>query len=50
MFESAKGKQQNEVRQLQCHEQCVDHIPFYLSGFSRAHFSPATFLEIAVVA
>ena len=48
MFESAKGKQQNEVRQLQCHEQCVDHIPYYLSGLSRAHFSPATFLQIAV--
>ena len=48
MFESAKGKQQNEVRQLQCQEQCIDHIPHYLSGLSRAHFSPTTFLEIAV--
>ena len=48
MYESAKGKQQNQVRQLQCQEQCIDHIPYYLSGLSRAHFSPTTFLEIAV--
>ena len=25
-----------------------NHIPYYLSGLSRAHFSPTTFLEIAV--
>ena len=48
MFESAKGKQQNYVPQLQCQEQCIDHIPYYLSGLSRAHFPPTTFLEIAV--
>ena len=48
MYESAKGKQQNQVRQLQCQEQCIDHIPYYLSGLSRAHFSATTFLEIAV--
>ena len=29
-------------------EQCIDHIPYYLSGLSRAHFFPTTFLEIAV--
>ena len=29
-------------------EQCIDHIPYYPSGLSRAHFSD-TFLEIAVV-
>ena len=29
-------------------EQCFDHIPYYLSGLSRAHFFPITFLEIAV--
>ena len=39
MFASAKGKQQKYVRQLQRQEQCIDHIPFYLSGLSRAHFS-----------
>ena len=48
MFASAKGKQQMGVRQLKCQEQCIDHIPFYLSGLSRARFSPTTFLEIAV--
>ena len=39
MFASAKGKQQKGVRQLKCQEHCIDHIPFYLSGLSRAHFS-----------
>ena len=39
MFASAKGKQQKQVRQLKCQEQCIDHIPYYLSRFSRAHFS-----------
>ena len=48
MSVSAKGKQQKLVRQLQCHEQCIEHIPYYLSGLSRAHFFPTTFLEIAV--
>ena len=38
MFASAKGKQQEWVRQLQCQEQFIDHIPYYLSGLSRAHF------------
>ena len=39
MFASAKGKQQKQVRQLQCQEQSIDHIPYYLSGLSHAHFS-----------
>ena len=26
MFASAKGKPQKYVRQLQCQEQCIDHI------------------------
>ena len=47
MSVSAKGKQQKLVRQLQCQEQCIEHIPYYLSGLSRASF-PTTFLEIAV--
>ena len=29
------------------YEQCIDHIPYYLSGLSRA-FLPTTFLETAV--
>ena len=29
-------------------EQRIDHIPYYLSGLSRAHFLPTTFLEIAI--
>ena len=39
MFPSAKAKQQKQVRQLQCQKQCIDHIPYYLSGLSRALFS-----------
>ena len=39
MFASAKGKQQKQVRHLQCQEQCIDHIPYYLSDLSRALFS-----------
>ena len=46
MFASAKGKKQQLVRQLQCQEQCIEHIPYYLSGLSR-HIFPTTFLEIA---
>ena len=38
MFVGAKRKQQKQVRQLQSQEQCIDHIPFYLLGLSRAHF------------
>ena len=39
MFVSARGKQQKQVLQLQSQEQCIDHIPYYLSGLSPAHFS-----------
>ena len=39
MFANAKGKQQQKIQQLHCQEQRVDHIPCYLSGLSRAHFS-----------
>ena len=49
-FASANGKCQKQVRQLQCQEQCIDHIPYYLSRLSRAHFFPTTILEIAVFA
>ena len=30
------------------YEQCIDHIPYYLSGLSRAHFFRQPFLETAV--
>ena len=38
MSVSAKGKQQKYVRQIQCQEQCTEHITYYLSGLSRAQF------------
>ena len=38
MFASGKGKKQKYIRQLQCQEQCIAHIPYYLSGLSHAHF------------
>ena len=41
--ESNKSRFDSYSRQ----EQCIDHIPYYLSGLSRAHFFP-TFLKIAV--
>ena len=31
-----------------CQEQCIDPIPYYLSGLSPAHLFPTTFLKIAV--
>ena len=39
MFASTRGKEQKRVRHLQCQEQCIDHIPYYLSGMARALFS-----------
>ena len=30
-------KESNKSR-LQCREQCIDHIPYYLSGLSHAQF------------
>ena len=39
MSVSTKGKQQKYARQLQCQERRIEHIPYYLSGLSRAHFS-----------
>ena len=47
---SAKGKQQELRFDSYSHQEyCIDHIPYYLSGLSRAHyFFPTTFLEIAV--
>ena len=31
--------------ELQCQEQCIDHIPYYPSGLSRAHFVRQPFLK-----
>ena len=44
LTESNKSRFDSYSRQ----EPCIDHIPYYLSGLSRAHFFPTTFLEIAV--
>ena len=33
-----KESKKSRVRQPQRQEQCIDHIPYYLSGFSHAHF------------
>ena len=41
--ESNKSRFDSYSRQ----EQCIDHIPYYLSGLSRAQL-PRTFLETAV--
>ena len=46
MFASAKGKQQKKIQQLQCQEQCIDHIPLPF-GIVACTFFPTTFLEIA---
>ena len=45
MFASAKGKQQKYFRGLLCQEQCIDHIPYYLLGLSRAHCFRQPFLK-----
>ena len=39
MFASAKGKQQIRFDRYSRQKQCIDDIPYYLSGLSRAHFS-----------
>ena len=28
----------SRIASYSCQEQCIDHIPYYLSGLSRAHF------------
>ena len=33
-----KESNKSWFRQLQCQEQCIAHIPYYLSGLSQAHF------------
>ena len=39
MEETVRVQCQKQVHQLQCQEQCVDNIPYYLLGLSRALFS-----------
>ena len=48
MFARAKGKKQKQVQQLQCQEQCTDHIPSVPFGIVACTFFLTTFLEIAV--
>ena len=48
MFASVKGKQEQQVRELQCQEQCIDHFLYFLSELSLSHFFRRTFLQIAV--
>ena len=38
-FRVLKRSSKSRFRQLQCQKQCIDHIPYYLSGLSRALFS-----------
>ena len=45
MSVSGKGKQQKQVRQLRCQEQCIEHTRYNLSGLSRAHFFREPFLK-----
>ena len=42
--ESNKSRFDSHSRQ----EQCIEHIPYYLSGLLRAYFFPTTFLEIVL--
>ena len=42
-----KESNKNRFDSFSRYEQCIDHIPYYLSGLSRA-FLPTTFLETAV--
>ena len=39
MFANAKGRNKSRFDSNSVREQCIDHIPYYLSGLSRAHFS-----------
>ena len=38
MFASGKGRQQVGTTAKVSREQCIDHIPYYLSGLSEAYF------------
>ena len=38
VFASANGKEQSRFDSYSRQEQYIDHIPYYLSGLSRAHF------------
>ena len=43
VFASANGKEQSRFDSYSRQEQYIDHIPYYLSGLSRAHFFRQTF-------
>ena len=43
VFATAKGSKKSRFDGLHYQEQGVDHILYYLSGFSRAHFFRHTF-------
>ena len=43
-----KESKKSRVRQLQCKEQCIDHIPYYLFGIFTCTFFPTASLEIVV--
>ena len=38
MFASTKESNKSRFESFSRYEQCIDHIPYYLSGLSRAHF------------
>ena len=38
VFASSNGKQQSRLDSYSHHKQCIDRIPYYVSGLSRAHF------------
>ena len=47
-FRVLKESNKSRFDSYSSQEQCIDHIPYYLSGLSRALFFPTTSLEIAV--
>ena len=49
MFASAKGKQQKWLDSYSVREQCIDHIPYYLSGLSRPRVSGQPFSNSCII-
>ena len=37
-FQLIEESNKSRFDSYSCQEQCIDHIPYYLSGLSRAHF------------
>ena len=48
MFASAKGNRKSRFDRYSRQKHYIDHIPYYLSGLSRAHFSDNLSRKIAV--